>query len=65
MILLIRISVEDYDKNGPVIAKRGWLQSFPNTEASKQKTEMNPQDIGLSKQGSKFGSNKNAVQEHQ
>lgn len=51
MILLICSLVEDYDRNGLVIAKRGWLQSFPNIEASKQRTEVNPRDIGLSKQG--------------
>lgn len=68
MISSICSSVEDYDKDGPVIGKSGWLQSFPNTESGKQRTEMNSQDKGLSKQGarsvgSKFESHKDAVQE--
>jgi len=70
VILLRSGLVEDCDKNRPVVAKSGWLQSFPNTEARKQRTERNPQDVVLSKQGAwsvgnKFGSNKHAVREHQ
>lgn len=47
-----------------------WLHSFPNTEASERRNEVNPHSKGLSKQDawsvcSKFESSKNAVQEHQ